>query len=66
MERNNVSIFILRLSLRSFSIFLSIYNHSYPFESQSFYPNLSPISFDLSRYAAFHFSQENWIINIIW
>ena len=27
-------------------------NHPYPFESQSFYSNLSPISFDLSHYAA--------------
>ena len=37
-------IFILRLSLRSFFIFLLIYNHSYPFESLYFYPFLySPL-----------------------
>ena len=41
LKRNNISTFILRLSLRSFSIFLLIYNHSYPFEFVCLYPSVS-------------------------
>ena len=41
MERHSLSLFILRQSLRSFSIFLLIYNHSNPFESLYLYPSLS-------------------------
>ena len=50
----------LLINVNPFLSFSNI-NYLYPFESQSLYPNhpnLSPISFDLSRYAAFHFSQE--------
>ena len=68
MERNNLSIFILRLSLRSFSIFLLIYNRSYPFESLYFYPYLSTI-YPCISFSIFHLSAiilffiSSWIFN---
>ena len=65
MEKNYVSISILRLSLRSFSTFFFISNHPHSFESMSFYLNLSLISSDSNRYAVFHFTQQKLIINII-